>query len=118
LLRRPWQPTALIGDRITFLSTNWNDDAHQDPVVIRPNAADTEIYTAITAGHSDTPCDHEVAGCGVASPYGGGLENFPCFLERWTGRALLFRGSLVSLTYAQQATGRWGGAYYNPPVRD
>ncbi len=104
-----WQPSALIGDAITFLSTNWNDAAHQDPVVIRPTTADTDIYAAIMAGHSGTPCDHEVPGCGVSSPYGGGLENFPRFLEDWNPEILMFRGSLVSLTFAQQATGLWGG---------
>ena len=114
-----WQPSALVGDAITFLSNNWNDAAHQDPVQIRPVAADTDIYAAIMAGHSGTPCDHEVAGCGITSPYGGGLENFPRFLEDWDPEILMFRGSLVSLTFSQQSTGLWGnGPYYNPPVRD
>ena len=114
-----WYPSALVADAITFLSTNWSDDQHLDPVQIRPVAADTDIYTAIMAGHSGTPCDHEATGCGVSSPYGGGLENFPRFLEDWNPEILLFRGSLVSLSFAQQATGLWGnGPYYRPPVRD
>ena len=114
-----WQPSALVGDAITFLSTVWNDAAHQDPVQIRPVAADTDIYAAIMAGSSSTPCDHEVAGCGVSSPYGGGLENFPRFLEDWNPEILMFRGSLVSLIASQQSTGLWGnGPYYRPPVRD
>ena len=114
-----WQPSALVGDAITFLSTAWNDAAHHDPVVTNPNAADTDIYAAIMAGHSGTPCDHEAAGCGLTSPYGGGLENFPRFLEDWNPPTLLFRGSLVSLHCAQQATGSWGCCvYYGPPVRD
>ena len=71
------------------------------------------------AGHSGTPCDHEVTGCGVTSPYGGGLENFPRFLESWSGFSLTFRGSLVSLSFAQQATGLWSyGSYYQAPIRD
>ena len=114
-----WYPSALVGDAITFLSTNWDDAQHLDPVQIRPIAANTDIYAAILAGHSGTPCDHEVAGCGVSSPYGGGLENFPRFLEDWNPEILMFRGSLVSLTYSQQSTGLWGnGPYYRPPVRD
>jgi hypothetical protein len=114
-----WYPSALIGDAITFLSTVWNDADHQAATQIRPVAADTDIYAAIMAGHSGTPCDHEVAGCGVTSPYGGGLENFPRFLEDWNPEILLFRGSLVSLTFSQQSTGLWGnGPYYRPPVRD
>ena len=114
-----WYPSALVADALTFLSNNWNDDQHLDPVQIRPIAADTDIYAAVMAGHSGTPCDHEVAGCGITSPYGGGLENFPRFLEDWNPEILLFRGSLVSLSFAQQATGLWGnGPYYRPPVRD
>ncbi len=114
-----WYPSALVGDAITFLSEDWKDDEHQDPVQIRPIAMDTDVYAAILAGHSGTPCDHEEAGCGIASPYGGGLENFPRFLEDWNPEILLYRGSLVSLTFSQQATGLWGnGPYYRPPVRD
>ena len=114
-----WYPSALVGDAITYLSTVWSDDQHQDPVQIRPIAANTDIYAAILAGHSGTPCDHEAGGCGVTSPYGGGLENFPRFLEDWNPEILMFRGSLVSLTFAQQSTGLWGnGPYYRPPVRD
>ena len=114
-----WYPSALVGDAITFLSTVWNDDDHQAAAQIRPIAADTEIYAAILAGHSGTPCDHEVAPCGITSPYGGGLENFPSFLEDWNPEILMFRGSLVSLTFSQQSTGLWGnGPYYRPPVRD
>ena len=114
-----WYSSALVGDAITFLSTVWDDADHQVATQIRPTAADTDIYAAILAGHSGTPCDHEVAGCGFTSPYGGGLENFPRFLEDWNPEILLFRGSLVSLTFSQQSLGLWGnGPYYSPPVRD
>ena len=113
-----WYPAAIIGDAITFLSTVWDDAEHQAATVIKPDGANTTVYTALLAGHSGTPCDHEASGCGSTSPYGGGFENFPRFLERWTGETLTFRGSLVSLYYAQQATGLWGGGYYSPPVRD
>ena len=114
-----WQPSALVGDAITYLSTVWDDADHQAATQIRPTAADTDIYAAILAGHSGTPCDHEEVGCGVTSPYGGGLENFPRFLEDWNPEILMFRGSLVSLTFSQQSTGLWGnGPYYSPPVRD
>ncbi|MCH7857528.1 MAG: hypothetical protein IIB37_12315, partial [Gemmatimonadetes bacterium] len=114
-----WYPSALVGDAITFLSTVWNDANHQAATQIRPIAADTDIYAALLAGHSGTPCDHEVSPCGATSPYGGGLENFPRFLEDWDPEILKFRGSLVSLTFSQQSTGLWGnGPYYSPPVRD
>ena len=114
-----WYPSALVGDAITYLSTVWSDDQHLDPVVVNLTAANTDIYAAIMAGHSGTPCDHEVVGCGVSTLYGGGLENFPRFLEDWNPEILMFRGSLVSLMFAQQATAQWACCdYYRPPVRD
>jgi hypothetical protein len=115
-----WQPAALIGDAITILSKDWDDSEHEDPVINRTNANNTEVYAAILAGHSATPCDHEVAGCpgGYADFYGGGIENFPRFLERWSSRTLLYRGSLVSMHTSTKAIGTWNGTYYNPPRRD
>ncbi|MCH7565136.1 MAG: hypothetical protein IH968_15085 [Gemmatimonadetes bacterium] len=113
-----WAPVALVGDAIYFLSNAWNDGAHQAPTVIKPNASNTTVYAAILAGHAETPCDHHAPGCGATSPYGGGLENFPRFLERWSGRTFTYRGSLVSLHYAVQADGAWNGGYYSPPARD
>ncbi len=111
-----WQPSALLGDNITFLSNNW-DDAQQQSLVRRASVS-TTVFAAIMAGHSGTPCDHEEVGCGATSPYGGGLENFPRFLENWSGRTLTYRGSLVSLYFPQQSSGSWGGHYYNAPGRD
>ena len=77
-----WQPVALAGDAIYFLSNAWNDNDHLAPTVIKPNASSTTVYAAILAGHAETPCDHHAPGCGATSPYGGGLENFPRFLEK------------------------------------
>jgi hypothetical protein len=114
-----WQPSALMGDAITLLSNAWNDAGHARRAVLRPNASSTTYYAAILAGHSPTPCDHEAPGCGVTSPYGGGLENFPRFLETWTGRIATYRGSLVSLHFPLQATAPWSyGGYYTAPDRD
>ena len=82
------------------------------------------MYAALLAGHSLTPCDHQDCG---PQPYGGGLENFPRFLEHWqtNGATLLYRGSLVSLFYNTQGDGPWkfdpfqsAGEYYYPPIRD
>lgn len=111
-----WQPAALIGDNVGFLSSNWNDANQQE--LVKRTATSTQIFAAVMSGHSGTPCDHEDVGCGASSPYGGGLENFPRFLENWRNRTLSYRGSLVSLYFPQQSTGNWGGHYYNPPSRD
>ena len=52
--------------------------------------------------------------------YGGGLENFPRFLEDWGGVTTTYRGSLVSVSFSEKATNycAWAGAYYGVPTRD
>jgi hypothetical protein len=115
-----WKPSALVGDAITILSTDWVDADHKVQVVEKLKAKETEVWAAILAGHSATPCDHEDAGCagGYDDFYGGGIENFPRFLETWSGVQFIYRGSLVSLDVAQRAVGTWNGTYYSPPKRD
>ncbi len=97
---------------------------------VKKNAAETTVNAAILAGHWPTPCDHEDPTCpsdGTTSYYqdwyGGGLENFPRFLEHWYDSGgnrltLHYRGSLVSPFTSQKTTGTWNGIYYSPPARD
>ena len=55
----------------------------------------------------------------VGSNYSGGVENFPRFLEDWTGKSFTYYGSMVELYPSGQATGVWGsGNVYNPPNRN
>ena len=115
-----WKPAALVGDAITILSEAWFDADHKAQVINKSGAAETEVWAAILAGHSATPCDHEVPPCtgGYADFYGGGIENFPRFLENWSGIQFIYRGSLVSLDTSVVAVGTWNGTYYSPPKRD
>ncbi len=137
-------PAALAGDGITILSTAWLDDQNRPPTGVfgncqgqvtagKPcnnytnwnwtyqNAAQTTVNAAILAGHWPTPCDHEDAGCsgGYEDFYGGGIENFPRFLERWGG-GVRFRylGALISPFTSAKTTGTWNMTYYVPPMRD
>lgn len=120
-----WQPAALLGDAVTILSPSFNDANHPpgggsgSGSYSRTTASSMAVYAAIAAGHSATPCDAFRSGCGGGN-YGGGLENFPRFVESWTGRTLTYRGSLVSLFQAQRAArNRWQWrAYYDAPTRD
>jgi hypothetical protein len=139
-----WYPSSFIGDAITFLSSAWTDAAHVvtggggthtvaggGPDWTNPpqnTANNMTVYAAIAAGHSATPCDWQRSGCTVPTPppatangsYGGGLENFPRFLENWSGRTVTYRGSLVSLFQSQYAARRrWSWtSYYGVPTRD
>lgn len=139
-----WRPAALMADGVTFLSnppnarmrdstglagrcnaasTGWCDVQQQ--VMAQRTAVATTVNAAILAGHSPTTCDYARTGC--SSPaYGGGLENFPRFLENWGSVVFRYTGSLVSLYSSQYSTGLWGntanvgfaaGGYYSPPTR-
>ena len=136
-----WQPASFIADAIIFQSSAWTDAAHPltghtaagggtDWLNPPQNTANNmTVYAAIAAGHSATPCDWQRTGCVVTTPppavgstsnYGGGLENFPRFLENFSGRTVTYRGSLVSLFQSQYAARRrWSWtSYYGVPTRD
>jgi hypothetical protein len=109
-----WKPAAVVGDAVVFLSNAWLDSDHTGPALTA--ASNTTYYLAVLAGHSATACDW--FDCG-ANPYGGGLENYPRFLESWSGRTATYRGSLVSLSTSVIATAPWSyGVYYTAPTRD
>jgi hypothetical protein len=104
---------------------NWRDF-----IWSRRNSGETTVNAAVLAGHWPTPCDHEEAGCAADGTnafyqdwYGGGIENFPRFLERWRdagGNPVVFHylGALISPFTSQKTTGTWNGTYYVPPQRD
>jgi hypothetical protein len=115
-----WQPASILADAVTFLSAGWSDGAHGAfPGTPTTASGDMWVYAAIAAGHSATPCDYTVPGC-PGNHYGGGLENFPRFLERWSGIGMHYRGSLVSLFTSDLANRHeWAWRhYYDPPARD
>ena len=47
------------------------------------------------------------------------MENFPRFLENWSGVTLTYNGSMVVMFPSQFATNWWitTGTYYNAPTR-
>src|SRR5208282_1678651 len=51
--------------------------------------------------------------------YSGGVENFPRFLENWSGYTFTYNGSMVVMYPSQFATNYWvqTGTYYNAPNR-
>jgi len=119
-----WKPAALIADVATFLSNGWADGASATFPRPRTFNAST-VFAALLAGNTETPCDARACG---PQQYGGGLENFPRFIEDWGGGGggtpFNYTGSLVSLFTSQQTGRPWGHtqnggrAYYVPPVRN
>lgn len=101
-------PASLVGDSITILSSAWSD-ANSSLAIGSRLAADTTVNAAIIAGNVPS-------GGGY---YSGGVENFPRFLENWSGRTLTYNGSMVALYHSTIATAPWGGSdVYSPPTRN
>jgi len=98
-----------MGDAVYLLSNSWSDAANHNTSSGLQTASSTTYYMAMISG--DTP---------NASAYNGGLENFPRFLESWSGRTATIHGSFVNLFLSQRATGQWsyGGSIYTAPTRN
>ncbi|HEX7860847.1 MAG TPA: hypothetical protein VF773_11000 [Verrucomicrobiae bacterium] len=103
------RPASLVADAITILSQNWNDANGNSPLGHRL-AVDTTVNAAFLGGIVPSNGTY----------YSGGVENFPRFLENWSGRTLTYNGSMVVMFYSQIANGPWTGTgvSYHPPNRN
>ncbi len=101
------KPCAVVADAVNILSNAWVDSNSFSSLSSR-NATNTTVNTAIVSGIVPS----------INNYYSGGAENFPRFLENWTGRTMTYYGSMVELYQSKQSIGRWGsGNVYNPPNR-
>ena len=110
-----WKPCAVVSDAITLLSNSWNDSKsnwkyYQDnPSLQMPAASNTEYNLVLVTGNLPTQ----------PGQYSGGLENFPRFLENWSGKSVDISGGFMQLFRSQFATGLWNyGTYYTAPSRN
>jgi hypothetical protein len=104
-------PCAIMADAVTILSSNFSFaySFSTNALTNRVAALNTTVNTAILAGN--VPSD--------GTYYSGGLENFPRFLEDWSGKTIYYNGSMVCLFPSQIANQPWGSAnVYNPPSRN
>jgi hypothetical protein len=106
------KPAALVADAINILSGNWND-ANSAKALSQRTAVNTTVNAAFLAGIVET-------GNGY---YSGGVENFPRFLENWSGKTFTYNGSMVVLFRSKFAAEPWRGTgnlinIYNPPNRN
>lgn len=101
------RPCAVIADAVNLLSNAWSDSNSPSGLSSRV-ASNTTFNTAIVSGIVPS----------VSNYYSGGAENFPRFLENWSGKILTYYGSMVELYPSRQSIGHWGSAnVYNPPNR-
>lgn len=98
---------GLISDAMNILSNNWNDS---NTSFSNRNATDTTVNAGFISGTVPT----------TGSVYSGGLENYPRFLENWSGRSANISGAFINLWNSQVATGQWsyGGNNYTAPARN
>lgn len=114
------KPASLVGDSITVLSGSWLDSRSPDAATTTPTqmqnyriASQTTVNAAFLAGivqpTNTTGTLH----------YSGGVENFPRFLENWSGLSFTYNGSMVVMFPSRYATNYWigPGTYYNAPNR-
>ncbi|MBM4282149.1 MAG: hypothetical protein FJ137_15790 [Deltaproteobacteria bacterium] len=111
-----WVPMMLAGDAVTILSRNWTDDGDADRLWGAPPAAlsstctadagSTTVVAAVVAGHVDT-----------GTTWGGGINNFPRFLECWSGVTNRIVGSLVIGYRSVYQRQRYHLFSYRPPNR-
>lgn len=107
------QPCAVLGDAVNILSNAWTDANSTNSLSSRV-ASPTTVNTAIVSGIVPT-------GLAASGPnsYSGGAENFPRFLEEWTGKTFTYYGSMVELFQSKQSTGFWGNSnVYGAPTRN
>lgn len=106
-------PASFAADAINVLSGNWSDANSFNPLLSARNASDTTVNAAFLAGIVPTLDSNR------SSKYSGGVENYPRFLENWSGRTFTYNGSMVVLFNSQYATNGWvyGGSVYNAPNR-
>ncbi len=109
-----WKPSAVIADAITLLSNSWNDNISNwknsmvNPSKTMPAASNTQYNTVFVTGNVPTKYGQ----------YSGGLENFPRFLENWSGKSVDIAGGFIQLFRSKFATGLWNGTYYSAPSRN
>jgi len=115
-------PVAIVADAVNILSSKWDTTDHDTGQVVpagdlssgnssRPSASNTEVSAAFLTGIVSTTGTSN-------SQYSGGVENYPRFHEKWSGKSLRYRGSIVALFESEVARGTWNKAKYGAPRRE
>lgn len=114
------KPAAVIGDAVMLLSNAWSDTNASSSVGSRP-ASNTTYNMAMLGGVMPsmyTPGTGDPHYGQAQYGYSGGANNYPRFLESWSGRSCTYFGSMVELFQSKSFTGKWDTAnIYVPPNR-
>jgi hypothetical protein len=107
------KPASLVADAITVLSPSWSDSYSSSTSLGSRGAANDTVNAAFLSGIVPST---QVSG---TKYYSGGVENFPRFLEDWSGDTLTYNGSMVVMFPSKSSTNFWinTGTYYNAPTR-
>jgi len=109
----PWVPVLVAGDVVHIFSNAWNDKNARWSKTMNGNdvATPTKLRFEMLSGWNPST--------NTAGQDSGGLQNFPRFVENWSGIALEIRGSLVVGWASVYNRAPWGsGAVFDPPNRD
>lgn len=110
----PWLPVMFGADALSALSTAWRDDYapwdNSGSYTNRKAANTTYNFEFLGGIVQTTDADH----------YSGGIENFPRFLENWSGKTATIRGSFVVgfASVYQRQPWFYGSPVYDAPTRD
>lgn len=131
-------PAAVLGDAVYLLSQGWEvpvagvENDHKSTFDLASDirdvpAADSPGGASFTAAGALGVNAALLSGLGASTLdpdwYNGGIENSARLLESWSGRALVIRGSFVSLGEPRHKLNHWhcgsGNAcnIYDPPLR-
>jgi hypothetical protein len=107
------QPASLLADSLSLLSNNClatsdsssnaDDPAHLQGQLNCGKKADINDATPTTVNAAFLARTDR----STASYYSGGLNNYMRILEKWSGKAMNYRGSFVSLGIPQQVSGEY-----------
>lgn len=100
--------TVIIADAIHVLSNGWAGKAC--PGAPPTGTVATSVNAAFFSGNAPTV---------IGGAYGGGVHNYPRFLENWQARNFNYRGAFINLFPSAQANGNWClGGCYSAPTRN
>ena len=101
-------PAAIMADAVMLLSSAWNDSNASNTNVSSRNASNTTYNMAMLAGVVPSS----------SSNYSGGANNYPRFLEDWSGNTCTYYGSMCELFSSNTFKAPWDtGNIYSPPER-